>query len=67
MLVVHNTQLPEFTFQNNKNYICYHAVCESVLMGESLPGNIETNKKCADLATKELYGKNRKFHLSDLL
>ena len=39
-----------------KSNICYHAVRESVAMGESLMGHIGTNKNVGDLATKVLYG-----------
>ena len=36
-------------------------------MGEILVGKIGTDKNCADLATKVLYGGKRKFHVSNLL
>ena len=43
MLVFHNYQHPEPTLKNKSNFICYHAVCESVAMGYSLTGHIGTN------------------------
>ena len=67
MLVIQNTQHPEPTLKNKSNYIFYHTVRESVAMGESLTGHFGTNKNCADLATKVLYGGNRRFHVSNLL
>ena len=36
MSVIHKTQRPESTLKNKSNYICYHTVRESVVMGESL-------------------------------
>ena len=36
MLVIDNTQSPESTLRKKRNSICYHDVCESVVMGESL-------------------------------
>ena len=67
MLVIHNTQFPESTLNKKSNYICYHAVHESFLMGVSLTGHVGTNKNCADLANKVLYGGKRMFHFSNLL
>jgi hypothetical protein len=34
MSVVHNTQRPEYVLKKKRNSICYHAVRESVTMGE---------------------------------
>ena len=67
MLVINNTQRPDSTLKKKSNYIWYHAVCESVEMGESLTGHVVTNENCAELATKVLYGGKRRFHVSDLL
>ena len=44
MSVIHNTQIPESTLKKNSNYICYHAIRESVVMGESFTGRVGTNK-----------------------
>ena len=49
------------------NYICYHVVCESVEMGESLTGHVGTNENCSELATKVLYGGKHNFHVSTFL
>ena len=67
MSVIYNTQRPDSRFKNKSNSIFYHAVCKYFAMGESLTGNVGTNKNCADLATKVLYGGKRKFHVSNLL
>ena len=66
MFVINNTQRPDSTLKKKSNYICYHAVCESIAMGESLIGNVGTNKTCADLSTKVLYGGKHRFHVSNL-
>ena len=42
MLVIHNTQLPESTLRKNSNSIYYHAIRESLAMGESSTGHIPT-------------------------
>ena len=42
MSVIHNTQRPESTLQKKSNSICYHAMRESVAIGESLTGHIPT-------------------------
>ena len=67
MLVIYNNQQPDSTLRKKRNYICYHAVHESVSMGDSLTRHVGTNKNCADLATKVFYGGKRRFHVSNLL
>ena len=67
MSVINKTQRPESTLKNKSNYICYHTVRESVVMGESLTWHVGTNENCADLATKVLYGGKRRFHVPNLL
>ena len=67
MLVIHNTQHPEYTLKNNINYIFYHAVRESFVIGDYLTGHVGTIKNCVDLATNLLYGEKRRFHVSNLL
>ena len=61
--VIHNTQYPESTLRKKSNSICYHAVRESVAMGESLTGHISTAEKCADLGTKIIPGGQNRDHL----
>jgi hypothetical protein len=56
MSVIHNTQRPESTLKKKSNSICYHAVRESVAMGESITGHVSTNNNPTDIATKVLPG-----------
>ena len=63
MSVIHNTQRPESTLKKKSNQICYHACRESVAMGESLTGHIDTNSNVADLATKIIPGGQKRRHL----
>ena len=67
MLVIHNTQGPESPLKKKSNLIAYHAVRESVAMGESLTGHVGTNENPANLATKVLYGKKRRDMVLKLL
>ena len=67
MSVIHNTQRPESMLKKKSNSICYHAVRESVAMGEALTGHIGTNENVGDLATKVLYGQKRRYMVSQLL
>ena len=52
MSVIHNTQKPESVLKKKSNSICYHAIRESVAMGESLTGHIPSQENPADIATK---------------
>ena len=63
MSVIHNKQRPESTLRKKSNSICYHAVRESVEMGESLTGVIPTSENCADLVTKIITGGKKRDHL----
>jgi hypothetical protein len=47
-----NSTRPESTLQKKSNYICYHAICESVAMGKSLLTHEGTVNNLADLLTK---------------
>ncbi len=67
MSVINNTQKPESMLKKKSNSICYHAVCESVAMGESLTGHIGTNENIGYLATKVLNGQKRRYMVSQLL
>ena len=67
MSVINNTQRPESTLKKKSNEICYHAVRESVAMGESLTGHIPTAVNPADLATKIISGAKRQHLVSKLL
>ena len=67
MSVIRNTQQPESTLKKKNNAIAYHAVRESVAMGESLTAHVSTNNNVADLATKVLSGKKRRGMVNRLL
>ena len=67
MSVINNTQRPESTLKKKSNEICYHAVRESVAMGESLTGHIPMADNPADLATKIISGAKRQHLVSKLL
>eukprot|EP00970_Alexandrium_tamarense_P013695 scaffold3611_cov105-Alexandrium_tamarense.AAC.3 len=67
MSVVTNSSKPESQLKKKCNSICYHAVRESVAMGESLVSHISTDKNPADLMTKLLVGVKRRFLVSKLL
>ena len=52
MSVIHNTQKPESILKKKSNSICYHAIRESVAMGESLTGHVSSKDNPSDIATK---------------
>ena len=43
MSVIKSFSASECTLKKKNNYICYHAICESVAVVESLTGHIGTN------------------------
>jgi hypothetical protein len=67
MSVVHNTQRPKPILKKKSNSICYHAVHESVAMGESLIGHCLTKDNMVDLATKCIGGGKKRDHLVAML
>lgn len=68
MSVIHNTQKPESTLKKKSNSICYHAIRESVAMGESLTAHVPSKQNPADLATKIIpAGQLREFLVRMLL
>ena len=58
--VIFNTSRPESTLKKKSNYICYHAVRESVAMGESLTTHVPTRYNVSDQMTKVLYGAKKR-------
>ncbi len=56
MSVIKNTSKPESTLNKNSNAVCYHAVRESVAMGETLTAHIPGAENSVDLMTKVLLG-----------
>ena len=59
MSVIFNTQGPKSILKKKCNSICYHAVCELVVMGESITSHIQTLLNFSDLMTKVAFGQNR--------
>ena len=67
MSVIHNTQRPESTLKKKSNSVCYHAVRESVAMGESLTGHVRSNDNPSDILTKCVPGGQKRNHLLSLI
>ena len=67
MYVIHNTQQHESTLRKKSNSICYHAVCESVVMGDTKTAHISTHDNSSDLLTKVLYGSKKKKSVGKIL
>lgn len=67
MSVIHNTQRPESMLRKKSNSICYHAIRESVAMGEMLTGHVSTHHNPADIATKVLSGGRKRDYLCGLV
>ena len=63
MSVINNTQKPESVLKKKSNSICYHAIRESVAMGESLTAHVVTADNYADLAMKTITNKPKRKHL----
>ncbi len=51
-----NLTIPELTLTKKCNSICYHAMQESVAMGESLITHIDSEDNLSDLMTKVTRG-----------
>ena len=60
MSVIHNTQQSESTLKKKSNSICYHAVCESMTMGDTKTVHSSTHDSFSDLLKKVLYGSKMK-------
>ena len=67
MSVIYNTSKPESTLKKKSNSICYHAIRESVAMGESMTAHVPTEYNLADLLTKVLYGLKKRRLVNDIL
>ncbi len=67
MSVIHNTQQPDSVLKKKSSSICYHAIRESVAMGELLTTHIPTLQNPADLLTKVLYSAKRQSHVRNIL
>jgi len=62
-----NSTRPELTLNKKCNSICYHAIRESVAMGESLLTHVGTRDNLTDLLTKPTFGAKRRKLVSGLL
>ncbi len=60
MSVINNTSKPESILKKKNNALCYHTVCESVAMGESLTAHIDGDENPTDLLTKVIYSGKRR-------
>ena len=65
--IIHNTQPPESPLRKKFNPICYHAIRESVAMGETNTSHIYTHDNSSDLLTKVVYGAKRKKVFGEIL
>ena len=64
---VTNATIPESTLKKKYTSICYHAVQESVAMGESLITHIRSDDNSSDLMTKIIHGTNRRRLVGNIL
>jgi len=64
---VTNATIPESTLKKKCNSICYHAVRESVAMGESLITHIRSEENLSDLMTKVIHGTKRRRLVGNIL
>ncbi len=55
-----NSSRPELTLKKKCNSICYHAIHESVAMGETLLTHIRTGENLSDFLTKTTSGARRR-------
>ena len=53
--------------RKNSNSVCYHYMRENTAVGESLTTHIPTDDNCEDFFTKVLYGRKRRYHVSNPL
>ncbi len=62
-----NVIISESTLKKKCNSICYHAVRESVAMGESLITHIKSEDNLLDLMTKVTHGAKRRRLVGNIL
>ena len=65
--VIIQTQRPESMLKKKSNSICYHAVRESVAMGECLTAHVPTLDNPADICTKVIANGQKRNHLLSLI
>ncbi len=64
---VTNSTIPKSTLKKKCNFICYHAVRESVAMGESLITHIDSGDNLSDLMTKVIRNGKRRQLVGNIL
>jgi hypothetical protein len=64
---VTNSSRPELPLKKKCNSICYHAIRESVAMGETLLMHIRTEENLADFLTKTTSGTKRRKLVSGVI
>jgi hypothetical protein len=64
---VTNSSMPESTLKKKSHSICYHAIRESVAMGESRVMHFGTGENLSDPLTKCTFGAKRRRLLGDVL
>ena len=67
MSVIGNSSRPESVLRKKNNLVCYHAVHESVAMGESIVGHVPRKENITDFLMKVLYGEKRRSLVSNIL
>mmetsp|Transcript_37601 Transcript_37601/g.53010 ORF Transcript_37601/g.53010 Transcript_37601/m.53010 type:complete len:1380 (-) Transcript_37601:246-4385(-) len=63
MSVIQNTSRPESTLKKKSHSVCYHAVRESVAMGEIVTAHVRSEENVADLCTKVIPGGMKRQYL----
>ena len=67
MWVIHNTQRPESMLQKKSNAVCYHAVRESVAMGESITAHVRSENNPSDICSKLVPAGTKRDHLVSMI
>ncbi len=67
MSVIKNTSMPKSILNKKRNVVCYHAIRESVAMGETLTVHTSGAENPTDLMTEVLLGSKRQYLVQNLL
>ena len=60
MSFIKNNQRTDSTLKKKNNSICYHAMRESIAMGESPASHITTIFNLSDMLTNKFFGQNKR-------
>ncbi len=63
MSIIKSTSKPEFTMTKKSSTVCYHAVRESVVMGETLMTHIPGAENPAAVMMNSLSGSKHQYHV----